>query len=120
MRKTVTGSHPPLPTQFALRLQVAASGNGKLFVLFKGDVIINARSPNKANPAYKGKWYAPMIDNPAYIGEWAPRKVPNPDFFEDSTPVKSLSKIVSHAHLSLVLTYSTMFVRVVLELNCGP
>ncbi|KAK0246470.1 Calreticulin family-domain-containing protein [Armillaria nabsnona] len=51
------------------------------------------KRPNKANPAYKGKWYAPMIDNPAYIGEWAPRKVPNPDFFEDSTPVKSLSKI---------------------------
>lgn len=51
-------------------------------------------SPHKANPAYKGKWYAPMIDNPLYKGEWAPRKIPNPSFFEDLTPVKSLSKIV--------------------------
>ena len=50
--------------------------------------------PFKANPEYKGKWYAPMIDNPAYIGEWAPRKIPNPDYFEDATPVKSLNKIV--------------------------
>lgn len=48
----------------------------------------------KANPAYKGKWYAPMIDNPDYKGEWAPRKIANPDFFEDLTPVRSLSKIV--------------------------
>jgi len=36
-----------------------------------------------------------MIANPAYKGVWAPRKIPNPDFFEDLTPVKSLSKIVS-------------------------
>ena len=49
----------------------------------------------KANPKYRGKWYAPMIDNPAYIGEWAPRKIPNPDYFEDLEPVKSLNKIVS-------------------------
>lgn len=49
----------------------------------------------KANPSYKGKWYAPMIDNPAYIGEWAPRKIPNPNYFEDLNPVKSLNKIVS-------------------------
>ena len=48
----------------------------------------------KANPKYRGKWYAPMIDNPAYKGEWAPRKIPNPDYFEDLTPVKSLNKIV--------------------------
>ena len=52
-------------------------------------------SPYKPNPAYKGKWYPPMIDNPAYKGEWAPRKIPNPDWFEDLTPVKSLKKIVS-------------------------
>lgn len=51
--------------------------------------------PYKPNPAYKGKWYAPMIDNPAYKGEWAPRKIPNPDYFEDNTPVKSLKPIVS-------------------------
>lgn len=52
-------------------------------------------SPFKANPEYKGKWYAPMIDNPAYKGEWAPRKIDNPDYFEDLTPAKSLNKIVS-------------------------
>lgn len=51
-------------------------------------------SPYKSNPAYKGKWFAPMIDNPAYKGEWAPRKIDNPAFFEDNTPVKSLNKIV--------------------------
>lgn len=51
-------------------------------------------SPFKANPDYKGKWYAPQIDNPAYKGEWAPRKIANPDFFEDLTPVKSLNRIV--------------------------
>ena len=50
--------------------------------------------PYKPNPAYKGKWYAPMIDNPAYKGEWAPRKIPNPNYFEDLTPVKSLKPIV--------------------------
>ena len=48
----------------------------------------------KVNPAYKGKWYAPMIDNPEYKGEWAPRKIPNPGYFEDNNPVKSLEKIV--------------------------
>ena len=52
------------------------------------------RRPKKANPAYKGKWYAPMIDNPAYIGEWKPNQIPNPAFFEDFDPVKSLKKIV--------------------------
>jgi len=50
--------------------------------------------PKKANPAYKGKWYAPMIENPAYKGPWKPRKIPNPSHFEDLTPVKSLKKIV--------------------------
>jgi hypothetical protein len=49
----------------------------------------------KANPNYKGTWYAPQIDNPAYKGEWAPRKIPNPAWYEDLTPVKTLSKIVS-------------------------
>ena len=53
----------------------------------------------KANPLYKGKWYAPMIDNPAYIGEWAPRKIPNPDFFEDLNPVKNLNKIVRNPRI---------------------
>jgi hypothetical protein len=53
------------------------------------------KRPKKANAAYKGKWYAPMIDNPAYIGEWTPRQIPNPAHFEDLDPVKSLRKIVS-------------------------
>jgi len=48
----------------------------------------------KVNPAFKGKWFAPMIDNPEYKGEWAPRKIPNPGYFEDNEPVKSLEKIV--------------------------
>ena len=50
-------------------------------------------SPTKANPNYKGKWHAPLIDNPAYKGAWAPRKIPNPGFFEDKTPVQSLHRI---------------------------
>ena len=49
----------------------------------------------KANPLFKGKWYAPMIDNPEYKGDWAPRRIPNPGYFEDNEPVKNLEKIVS-------------------------
>jgi len=57
----------------------------------------------KANPAFKGKWYAPMIDNPEYKGEWAPRRIPNPGYFEDNEPVKNLEKIVSRLlHLNLL------------------
>lgn len=41
---------------------------------------------NRPNPAYKGKWTAPMIPNPAYKGPWAPRKIPNPDYYEDLHP----------------------------------
>jgi len=41
-----------------------------------------------ANPAYKGRWSAPLIDNPAYKGAWHPPKVPNPDYFEDKEPHK--------------------------------
>lgn len=26
--------------------------------------------------AYKGKWFAPLIDNPEYKGPWAPRQIP--------------------------------------------
>lgn len=40
----------------------------------------------KKNPAYKGKWTAPLIDNPDYKGPWAPRKIANPDYFEDKAP----------------------------------
>lgn len=49
----------------------------------------------KANPEYKGKWYAPLIDNPAYKGVWKPRLIPNPNYFEDLIPAKNLDKIVS-------------------------
>lgn len=48
----------------------------------------------KKNPAYKGKWYAPMIDNPAYKGVWSPRKISNPDYFEDNHP-SNFEKMVS-------------------------
>ena len=54
-------------------------------------------SPYKANPDYKGKWYAPLIPNPAYKGPWAPRQIPNPAYFEDKTPIKSLPQIVSRS-----------------------
>merc|ERR1719318_482986 len=40
------------------------------------------------NPAYKGKWFAPMIANPGYQGKWKPAMIPNPDFFEDKEPFK--------------------------------
>ena len=39
------------------------------------------------NPAYKGKWNAPLIDNPAYKGEWKPRQIPNPEHFVDDAPL---------------------------------
>jgi calnexin len=38
------------------------------------------------NPAYKGKWSAPVIKNPAYKGVWKAKLIPNPKYFEDSTP----------------------------------
>jgi hypothetical protein len=69
--------------------------------------LIRKLRPYKANPAYKGKWYAPMIDNPAYKGEWAPSKIPNPGFFEDLTPVTKLPKIVRHT-LSLFPIHSSI------------
>ncbi|GMF19818.1 unnamed protein product [Phytophthora lilii] len=46
------------------------------------------KRPTKANPAYKGKFYAPYIPNPAYKGEWKPRKIPNPNYFEDKHPAR--------------------------------
>ena len=104
--RTVTGSHPLFLTPSAVKLQAAVNGNGesyspsRVYQLFNGN-----HSPHKANPAYKGKWYAPMIDNPAYKGEWAPRKIPNPNFFEDKTPVKSLSKIVRLFYVIITNAY---------------
>jgi hypothetical protein len=47
-----------------------------------------------ANPKFKGKWKAPMIDNPNFKGKWMPKKIPNPEYFFDDTPLKS-SPIVS-------------------------
>jgi hypothetical protein len=35
------------------------------------------KRPQKANPAYKGKWAPRLVDNPAYKGVWAPRKIAN-------------------------------------------
>ena len=61
----------------------------------------------KPNPAYRGKWYAPMIDNPDYKGEWAPRKISNPSHFEDNDPVKSLEKIVSRSTLPILLLFNS-------------
>jgi len=60
------------------------------------------KHPYKANPAYKGKWYARMINNPAYIAKWAPCKITNPDFFEDLEPVKHPNNIVHVSASSLL------------------
>ena len=93
-RRTVTGLHLPSPTPSVRKHRDAVNGTGVYINrLVLGDVSL-LNSPQKRNPEYKGKWYAPMIDNPAYKGEWAARKIPNPDFFEDLTPIKSLQKIV--------------------------
>ena len=74
----------------------------------------------KANPAYKGKWYAPLIDNPAYIGEWAPRKIPNPNYFEDLTPVKHLKPIVGVLTIDHSIGYSRVLFRVASVSSSGP
>lgn len=60
--------------------------------------------PQVRNPAYRGKWVAPVIANPAYgvarlertlgmltvpfryIGAWKPRRIPNPDYFDNPRP----------------------------------
>ncbi|CAN6821629.1 unnamed protein product [Brassica oleracea var. botrytis] len=42
---------------------------------------IEAEEPEgwmKRNPAYKGKWSAPLIDNPAYKGIWNASDIPKP------------------------------------------
>ena len=49
--------------------------------------------PAKQNPAYKGKWSAPMIDNPAYKGVWKPREIPNPDHVKDPAPLTNIGKV---------------------------
>lgn len=91
-----SGSPRPFATRSVTKLLAAVSGNGMLSfskTLFLDHPLTGVHSPYKANPAYKGKWYAPLIDNPAYKGEWAPRKIPNPAYFEDLNPVKSLINI---------------------------
>ena len=35
----------------------------------------------KDNPAYKGKWHAPLIDNPNYKGSWKPQEIPNLEYY---------------------------------------
>jgi hypothetical protein len=101
MRKTANGSGLQSTTLPAGKSPVVVNGSGKyriwFFFVSTHRVLV---SPKKANPAYKGKWYAPMIDNPDYKGPWSPRKIPNPDYFEDLTPVKSLKKIVSLMRVS--------------------
>lgn len=101
----------------------AGCGEWKRFVKTKNHLpqclIDWLSSPFKANPAYKGKWYAPQIDNPAYKGVWAPRKIPNPAYFEDLTPVKSLAKIVRLFHW-IGFIEVLMWYRAVLVLNSGP
>jgi len=75
----------------------------------------------KVNPAFKGKWYAPMIDNPEYKGEWAPRKIANPGYFEDNDPVKSLEKIVRRLiRFTLLPSLNTIPYREVSALSSGP
>ena len=46
-----------------------------------------------ANPKFKGKWHAPMIDNPNFKGIWKPKKIPNPDHFDDPNPFQNLAPI---------------------------
>jgi calnexin len=47
-----------------------------------------------ANPEYKGKWRAPLLDNPNYQGKWTPRRIENPEYFEDNNPFSRLTPIV--------------------------
>jgi len=47
----------------------------------------------KANPAYKGKWSAPMIKHPGYKGVWAPKRIENPAYYEVTNPVQDLAPI---------------------------
>jgi Calreticulin family len=122
MKRMAIGSPPPFLTPSALRLLAVANGNGMWCSSQRVDQSFTGHpSPHKANPAYKGQWFAPMIDNPAYKGEWAPRKVPNPNYFEDLTPMKSLSKIVRFAvkyNQRIYLHYLSF--RVVSVSSSGP
>jgi len=47
-----------------------------------------------ANPAYKGKWYAPLIDNPEYEGEWAPQQIANPSYFNKDTNPEAFKDLI--------------------------
>ena len=94
MKRMAIGLRLASATPSVMQLLDVANGRGKHIPLLQLSRLTRGR-PLKANPAYKGKWYAPMIDNPAYKGVWKPRLIPNPGFFEDLTPAKSLKKIVS-------------------------
>lgn len=117
-RKTANGLPLPFPTPNALKPAVE-NGSG----LYTSPFVHNLKpetfsSPNKPNPAYKGKWSAPQIANPAYKGLWAPRKIPNPNYFEDLTPVKSLNKIVGTCLFHFIFV-TNVEDRAVLVLNFG-
>lgn len=45
------------------------------------------------NPAYRGKWSAPLVDNPAYKGAWAPRQIPNPAYHVDDAPLAHVGAV---------------------------
>lgn len=49
--------------------------------------------PPQQNPAYKGKWSAPLIDNPKYKGPWKARDIPNPDYVKDEAPLAHIGKV---------------------------
>ena len=73
-----------------------------------------------ANPEYKGKWRAPLLDNPNYQGKWAPQRIMNPDYFEDQNPFSRLTAIVSRN----IFRNETLVMQVAIfsrlsVLNCG-
>jgi hypothetical protein len=47
-----------------------ALGSRECLFVFAVRMLKGFPQPNKSNPAFKGKWYAPLIDNPLYKGIW--------------------------------------------------
>ena len=60
-------------------------------------------NPTQQNPAYKGKWFAPMIDNPKYKGEWKPKEIPNPDHVKDPAPLTNIGKVRAETFSPMVI-----------------
>ena len=85
----------------AARCWEGAAANGQRCVMHVSMLRARARPAaqpprnrtHPQNPAYKGKWSAPLIDNPAYKGEWKPRDIPNPDYFKDPKPLSNIGKV---------------------------